>query len=477
MSTVRAHQPLPPTSQLLPPLPLMPPPPPQQTKKYAIDPIKSRCEKWYLDSESADVHFTFESTGSTTSSSMRLPAHKILLATDSDVFKAMFYGELKESGDIHLTDVSEAAFKQFLQFFYLNEVELSIDSVADLMHLGHKYMVANCIDVCNRFLTDCQTVDNVVFVLGLAMLYEHRKLIKLCERSIVRKTVAVLKSSGFLECNRQVLAHILNSNVFICSEVELFEACMAWVKVKCGLNVLSKECVDEHLGELFYGIRFGSMAIEEFCTLAKKYNAVLSKDFQTITNLIGLPEMQQNEFNTQRREIKWTNDDDDDNDDDFGKILKFDRVIGREIGKYFVIQDKESIIFTTAKPLLTEFTCSALECNYASVYSDSPVQVIISESIRLHGAPNNLLKMNSKLRGIEPNILMSRPILVKPGFFYQISIRFPCAYTCSPKELSKVVQLRSDDALIEFRKCRKINIDDKTVVASGIIAGMGFQRV
>lgn len=218
---------------------------------------------------------------------------------------------MKKSGNIHLTDVSETVFKEFLQFFYLNEVELSTESIADLMYLGHKYMVTNCIDVCIRFLTDCHTVDNVLFVLSIAMLHSHRGLIKLCERFIVRNTNAVFKSRGFLECDRQMLAHILNANLFNYTEVELFEACMAWVKAKSGHDFLSKEIVDEHLGKLFYEIRFGSMTIEEFCRLATMYNAVLSKDFQTITNLIALPEFQQNKFNTQRRQIKWTNDDDD----------------------------------------------------------------------------------------------------------------------------------------------------------------------
>lgn len=75
---------------------------------------------------------------------------------------------------------------------------------------------------------------------------------KFCERFIILNTGAVLKSSGFLECDRQTLAHILKANLLICSEVELFEVCMAWVKAESGQNALSKEIVDEYMGELFY---------------------------------------------------------------------------------------------------------------------------------------------------------------------------------------------------------------------------------
>lgn len=83
----------------------------------------------------------------------------------------MFYGQLKENGDIQMTDVSEAAFQVFLQFFHLNKVEIGIEHIAELIHLEHKYMVTNCIDVCNQFLKVCHTADNTLFVLNLSMLY------------------------------------------------------------------------------------------------------------------------------------------------------------------------------------------------------------------------------------------------------------------------------------------------------------------
>lgn len=48
---------------------------------------------------------------------LKMSVNEIVCAASSDVFKAMFYGELKENADIRVTDVSHAAFKQFLQFF------------------------------------------------------------------------------------------------------------------------------------------------------------------------------------------------------------------------------------------------------------------------------------------------------------------------------------------------------------------------
>lgn len=149
-----------------------PPPPTKRAKLYDVGPAKNR-EKWYLNSTTADVYFTFASTDLDSTSSTRVPAQKALLACDSEVFEAMFYGPLKESGDIHLSDVSEAAFKEFLQFFYLIKVKLSIENLADVMYLGHKYDFINCIDVCLQFFKDEHSADNILIGLSMAILYDH----------------------------------------------------------------------------------------------------------------------------------------------------------------------------------------------------------------------------------------------------------------------------------------------------------------
>lgn len=93
-------------------------------------------QKLYLKSRKADVHFIFESNGN----SERVPAHKILLSSASEVFDAMFYGSLKEQGDIKIVDASAEAFKQFLRLFYFNHIELVMDTVAEVMYLGRFFI-------------------------------------------------------------------------------------------------------------------------------------------------------------------------------------------------------------------------------------------------------------------------------------------------------------------------------------------------
>lgn len=92
----------------------------EESINLPIEVFSAVGRKLYLESKNADVYFVFESNGTTE----RIPAHKILLASGSEVFEAMFFGSLKEEGEIKIVDASCAAFKQFLRLFYFNHMEL-----------------------------------------------------------------------------------------------------------------------------------------------------------------------------------------------------------------------------------------------------------------------------------------------------------------------------------------------------------------
>lgn len=98
---------------------------------------------------------------------------------------------------------------------------------------------------------DTATADNILIALGLAIRYNHSDLTKFCEKIIMLNTNAVLESSGFLECEKQMLAYILNENLLACSDVKVFEACMAWIKIKSKQFILTRKIVDTHLGDSF----------------------------------------------------------------------------------------------------------------------------------------------------------------------------------------------------------------------------------
>lgn len=456
-----------------------PPPAKRLKKSYALGSINSH-EDSYLDEESADCHFVFGSADSdSASSSARIPAHKIILARDSAVFKAMFYGPMKETGDIRLTNVSEAAFKEFLQFFYLAEVELDVENLVDVMHLGHKYMVAKCVDYCINFFKDVHNAENILIGLSLGILYGNLELMTLCERFIAGKSYAVMWSKGFKGCDRQLLAHILDANLFVCSEVELFEACMAWVAAKSGHDDLTKQMVDEHLGELFYNIRFGAMTINEFCSLSDKYEAVLSDDFKAIVKLIGQPHIQQDRFNTQSRQIKWS--------DPNGVVMKCDREENSQFEEWTVANRIESITFSIEDD---PFLFTGLTINKIEIDDDSdsdredddetkfPIKIKVVKYNDFTGDGVVVLEMSTNVPlNVTTKLFLPKPLLIAFCYVYEISIEFPCQFFSGFRFHSKALMERVEldcGATVQFHRCKKSHDGEKVI---GIISALEFNRI
>lgn len=74
----------------------------------------------YLKDDLSDVSFVFTQNGKPET----LPAHKLVLGAGSPVFKAMFFGLLKEKDVVEIVDAQIDEFREFLQFFYLPKVTL-----------------------------------------------------------------------------------------------------------------------------------------------------------------------------------------------------------------------------------------------------------------------------------------------------------------------------------------------------------------
>lgn len=233
---------------------------------FANHTAKIAINRMYLDTKTADFFFVFDEQDFC----WKVPAHKCVLAVISPVFNTMFYGSMIEKNEVQIVDASAKAFKQFLQFFYSSEVTLTMEEIGDVMNLGKKYEVPNCVDTCSTFLIQRLTMDTVCFGYGLGVLFEQRDLIKFCEQRIQRDPQTIFSSSTFLECDRILLRRILHMNIPSCSDTQKIEACIAWAKAACERkNVDSTEPKNQRyeLGDLFTEMPFQWLRPDEFFAL------------------------------------------------------------------------------------------------------------------------------------------------------------------------------------------------------------------
>lgn len=145
----------------------------EQPKLNVAQIFSSIGKKLYLKDEKADVHFIFHSDDD---QPIRIPAHKLILTEASDVFLAMFNGSWKESSEVKIVDATADAFEAFLQFLYLDTVTLTTDNVVEVMYLGKKYNVAECLEICSKFLKNTLDEQNICWGYELAITYDQENL-------------------------------------------------------------------------------------------------------------------------------------------------------------------------------------------------------------------------------------------------------------------------------------------------------------
>lgn len=235
----------------------------------------------YLKDDMSNVKFVFLEKEEESGTGERkviaeIPAHKFLLAAESEVFRTMFNGMWNEKNEVEINDSSPEAFKEFLQCVYLPNGTFTNENIHDVMNLANKYQITGCMSACVRFLIDNLAPADVCLGYSLAILHEQSILKQYCEERISMDATTVFGSDDFLNCDRKVLAEILKLDI-TCSATTVFDSCLAWAKKSCqnnGIDENNTENLRNQLGECLHLIRFGTMTLEEFTDCTQIYGEI-----------------------------------------------------------------------------------------------------------------------------------------------------------------------------------------------------------
>lgn len=235
-------------------------------------------------SANSDVNFYFPDERET------VPAHKCLLAIASPVFQTMFFGQLKETGDIRIVDATPNAFREFLQFFYCDKIELTQENIHEVLTLADKYDVAGLINIAGIYLEFLLSNQTVCWVYELAIMFELSHLLVLCKERICAETGAVLATSGFRTCSKLVLGRILESDDLSCDEFVVFKAAMDWSTESCTRSGIEPTPANRRLelGQFFQLIRFPTMTSEEFTRCIAEAGLFEASEFLSILSYLTL---------------------------------------------------------------------------------------------------------------------------------------------------------------------------------------------
>lgn len=427
----------------------------KKPSKFRKNPlVASVCLRLYENrSRTGDIKFKVNDE--------EISAHKSVLAALSPKYEAQFFGDGefddKKSKIIEVKDVSAPAFKEYLQFFYKNEIELTHENIEHVLSLAETSLVNEFVAECVNFLTETLSSESVCQTYHSTLKHGFDDLIEDCERKISLCSTEVFASHGFINSSREVLFNILQFDSLSCRETDVFNACIAWAKNVCmknGHDAEDKTVLRDVLGDLLYHIRFGAMTIEEFMKCYKSYKELFTEDErEEILYTIGkvIDDSQRKKFNDETRDgpyKKW----------DEKNVIECNRILRDTSTSQFTFGIWKTTFSTNQSFLFGGFYCGCLDM-CSNIAGDKTVSVSVS-IVQKHTQSNQDGKiLFNKVENLifstkDEAFVKLQPICIKPEFVYDIQLEFKEGFSLKCYDFIDCVALKKSNsfgpAVIQF---------------------------
>lgn len=170
----------------------------------------------------------------------RLPAHRVVLASCSDYFRAMFTDDLLESqlDEIRLNGVTALGMKKLIDFAYSSKIVIDTESVEDVLNAANHIQLLPVVDACVNYLKSNICLANCVDIASLAELFTLDDLRTFAYQFMSTNFQSLSVCSEFMKLSSDQLQCLLQSNLPIdCSECDVLMAVIGWCSYHHGFSV------------------------------------------------------------------------------------------------------------------------------------------------------------------------------------------------------------------------------------------------
>ncbi|XP_039295087.1 BTB/POZ domain-containing protein 3-like [Nilaparvata lugens] len=198
--------------------------------------------------------------------------HKFLFSVASEVFKAMFYGELKEDNAVKIEDLHAEGFIGMKHFIYTGEVNFESATHAMVIYVAaRKYMIPELIQECTKYIQVEIKPHEVLTIYEFCEINSIPEFEEFCLKMIEENTDVIVKSENFPKAKIETIQLLLKSrSLALKSEIEVFDLFERWALSEAARKKISDEELASSFKNLKKYIRFLAISPEEFTSRIKQ---------------------------------------------------------------------------------------------------------------------------------------------------------------------------------------------------------------
>ncbi|XP_078383768.1 kelch-like protein 28 [Oculina patagonica] len=196
----------------------------------------------------------------------RLPAHKVVLAASSPVFKAKFTSELtgEKSGNEFEVVLPEfhpdsKTIEELLNYVYTGEIGISEENAEELLVIADYFDIPSLKETCAEFLMISLKPSNCLAIQIFAERYGHDLLHEAATEYICNHLAAIWKTEEFLSSDCSDVKELICGERLVIKtqkgEEEVFDGIRTWVYHE-------KETRERFFAELFRHVRLSAMSLQ-----------------------------------------------------------------------------------------------------------------------------------------------------------------------------------------------------------------------
>lgn len=160
------------------------------------------------------------------------PAHKVLLAANSEYFKLAIINQMKESitSEVHIKDIEAITMEAILNFCYTGQIHLTDENIRDILLAASRFCIEPIKNLCIDYTKERINSSNCLGILDLSERCNLPKLHKIAFDYCIEKLASVVKEEEFLLLDEILMMKLVTSNEVNISETDLFQSLIRWTQ-------------------------------------------------------------------------------------------------------------------------------------------------------------------------------------------------------------------------------------------------------